>query len=392
MQGALNRIDAVRANYKEVYGKAPDVVVRAPGRVNLIGEHTDYNDGFVLPIAIDRDVIIAASKEDEAVLKMHSLNFKSSSVCPLAKIEKDLANPWSNYIRGVAAVLEEKGISLGGVTMAIEGNVPLGSGLSSSAALEVAAGMAFQALFGFNMGGPDMALLAQRAENSFVGVNCGIMDQFISRLGAKNHALFVDCRTLEYNLVPLPESGVSVIVANTMKKRGLVDSEYNTRRKQCEDATAILGRQIPQVAALRDVSVADFNKYSRLLPPDIRARAEHVVTENDRVLKSVEVLKSGDMEAFGVLLNQSHESLRNLYQVSCRELDIMVEAAQSIPGVLGSRMTGAGFGGCTVSLVKDDAVSAFIKDVSARYESRTGIKPQMYVCKPESGAGVVGAD
>jgi galactokinase len=357
--------------------------------VSLIGEHTDYNDGFVLPLAIDRDVIIAASKEDEPALKMYSLNFESSSVCPLAKIEKDPANPWSDYIRGIAAVLGGKGISIGGATMAIEGNVPLGSGLSSSAALEVAAGMAFQALFGFSMSGPDMALLSQAAENSFVGVNCGIMDQFISRLGAKNHALFVDCRTLDYKLVPLPESGISVVVGNTMKKRGLVDSEYNTRRKQCEEAVAILGKHIPNVTALRDVSVADFEKYSHLLPADIRARAEHVVMEDDRVLKSVEVLESGDMEAFGALLNQSHESLRDLYQVSCRELDVMVEAARSIPGVLGSRMTGAGFGGCTVNLVKDEAVPTFLKDVTARYQEETGIQPQMYVCKPENGAEVV---
>jgi galactokinase len=384
-----NRIELVSEKFNEVYGVPPRVIVRAPGRVNLIGEHTDYNDGYVLPIAIDRDILIAAAPSDEPTVCLYSMNFDRISMFSLDNITKDVDNEWSNYPRGVAYMLKKRRKHIGGADMVVHGDIPLAAGLSSSAAFEVASAMAFQALYGFDMSGPEMALLCQAAENEFVGVNCGIMDQFISRLGSKNHALFIDCRSLEHEAVPLPEKGIKVIVANTMRKRGLVDSEYNVRRAQCEEAVSILKTFLPGIRALRDVTVLDFKKYGRELPPTVRRRAEHVITENNRVLESVEALRHGKLSVFGRLMNASHESLRDNYEVSCRELDVLVEAAWRIPGVYGSRMTGAGFGGCTVSLVAEEAVEEFLERVPQEYRARIGITPMVYVCTPEGGAEVI---
>lgn len=384
-----SRINLVTDKFVEVYGAPPQVIVRAPGRVNLIGEHTDYNDGYVLPIAIDRDVLIAASPTAEPSVCLHSINFDRISVFSLDEIVKDTENEWSNYTRGVASMLLQKGFKIGGANMTIQGDVPLASGLSSSAALEVASALTFQALYDFEMTGPEMAQLCQWSENEFVGVNCGIMDQFISRLGTRNHALLVDCRTLGYEAVPLSSEGIKIIVADSLKKRGLVDSEYNARRAQCEEAVTMLKAYLPKTMALRDVTSHDFRKYSRELPPTVRRRAEHVITENQRVLDSIDALKHGKLELFGCLMNQSHESLKNMYEVSCRELDVLVEAARRIPGVYGSRMTGAGFGGCTVSIVAEESVDEFLERVPQEYRARIGVTPVVYVCSPEGGAEVI---
>ena len=384
-----NRIETLGNKFCEVYGVSPEAVVRAPGRVNLIGEHTDYNDGYVLPIAIDRDILITASPSSESAICLYSCNFDRVSVVSLDHIGRDRVNKWSNYTRGVVHMLKRSGRKIRGANLAIQGDIPHGAGLSSSAALEVASAMVFQALNDFEMDGAEMALLCQKAENEFVGVKCGIMDQFISRLGAKNHALFVDCRTLDHEAVPLAKQGIKVVVADSMKKRGLMDSEYNTRRAQCEQAVSLLKTYLPGIKALRDVTIADLKEYGRQLPPTIRRRAEHVVTEDDRVLKSVDALKKGDLTLFGKLMNQSHESLKDLYEVSCRELDALVEAAMKVTGVYGSRMTGAGFGGCTVSLVADEAVETFLERVPIEYRARIGVTPTMYVCTPEGGAEVL---
>jgi len=390
MADLQNRIDLLTNKFLEVYGVPPHTIARAPGRVNLIGEHTDYNDGYVLPIAIDRDVLIAAAPSSESAVCLYSVNFDRVSVFSLDNIARDRVNEWSNYPRGVVYMLKRAGCTVGGANLAIQGDIPLAAGLSSSAALEVASAMVFQVLNGFEMDGPKMALLCQAAENEFVGVNCGIMDQFISRLGSKNHALFIDCRTLEHEAVPLPAAGIKVVVADTMKKRELVDSEYNTRREQCEQAVAVLKTYLPGTRALRDVTMSDFRRYSRELPPTVRRRAEHVIMENDRVLKSVDALREGNLALFRSLMNQSHESLRDMYEVSCRELDALAEAAWRIPGVYGSRMTGAGFGGCTVSLVADEAVDEFLERVPLEYRSRIGVTPTLYVCMPEGGAEILG--
>lgn len=389
MADIVSRAKCLVSKFMELYGVLPHVIVKAPGRVNLIGEHTDYNDGFVLPIAINRETLIAASPSSDSTVCLYSANLDRTSVFSLGKVIHDRSNKWSNYPRGVAWMLRKRRIPIAGVNMTIDGDVPMGAGLSSSASLEVAAAFAWQTICGFEMSGPDMALLCQKAENDFAGVKCGIMDQFISRLGQKNHALFIDCRTLEYQAVPLPESGIKVIVADTLKKRGLVDSEYNNRRAQCEESVALLKTRMPGISALRDVSVTDFRRYGAELPPTVRRRAEHIVHENARVLESVESLRSGDIERFGKLMNRSHESLRDLYEVSCRELDAMAEAAWKIPGVYGSRMTGAGFGGCTVSLVADAAVEEFLTRVPEDYHARIGVTPEMHVCTPENGAEVI---
>ncbi|MHB0911954.1 MAG: galactokinase [Armatimonadota bacterium] len=385
----MTRAESVQTKYIETFGASPEHVIAAPGRVNLIGEHTDYNDGFVLPVALDYSVIIACSPRVDDRVNAYSMNFGTTASFSLEKIEKDPKSSWCDYIKGVARMLLDKRIELAGADMVLEGNVPQGSGLSSSAALEVATAYALQAMNGFPMSGPEMALLSQAAENKFVGVNCGIMDQFISRLGVKDHALFIDCRTLEYEPVPIPMQGVRFVIVDSRKKRGLVDSEYNTRRTQCEEAVSILSEYLPGIKALRDVSVEDFRRFGGNLPAETAKRAEHVIGENDRVLRSVRALTNGDLGLFGRLMNESHDSLRDLFEVSCRELNTIVDAARGVPGVYGSRMTGAGFGGCTVSLVAKDAVEEFAARVPKEYEARTGITPTVYICSAENGAGKV---
>jgi galactokinase len=378
----------IREAFAEVFGGKPAAVVRAPGRVNLIGEHTDYNDGYVLPVAIDRSVSVAAAPRNDRQVVIHALDFSESATFSLDDIEHDQAKTWSNYQRGVAYFLEERGIRLPGLNAVVVGDVPIGSGLSSSAAVEVSMAYTWQVLAGFELSRVELALLCQRAENEFVGMNCGIMDQFVSALGQRDHALLIDCRSLDHQPVPLP-TGAAIIVADTMKRRGLVDSEYNTRRQECEEGVRILQRYLPQVQALRDVSVAQFVEYEGQLPENVRRRCRHIIYENERVLRSVAALRAGDLNAFGRLMNESHLSLRDDYEVSCLELDIMAEAAWKVDGVYGSRMTGAGFGGCTVSLVAEEAIEDFQARVAAGYEAVTGIAPQIYVCRAEDGVGEV---
>ena len=374
----------IRQRFAEIFGGEPAAVVRAPGRVNLIGEHTDYNDGYVLPVAIDRSVLVAAAPRDDRQVVIHALDFGESVAFSLDDIEYDQVNPWSNYQRGVAYFLEERGIELPGLNAVVGGDVPIGSGLSSSAAVEVSMAYTWQVLAGFNLSRVELALLCQRAENEFVGINCGIMDQFISALGQRDHALLIDCRSLRHQPVPLPPEA-AVVVADTMKRRGLVDSEYNTRRQECGEGVRILQRYLPQVQALRDVSTDQFVEYKEQLPEKVRRRCRHIIYENERVLKGVAALQADDLDAFGRLMNESHASLRDDYEVSCLELDIMAEAAWKVDGVYGSRMTGAGFGGCTVSLMAEEALDDFRGQVAATYEEATGTVPQIYVCRAEDG-------
>ena len=375
--------------FAEIFGEEPAIVVRAPGRVNLIGGHTDYNDGYVLPVAIDRSILVAAAPRDDRQVVIHALDFGESAEFSLDDIEHDRVKTWSNYQRGVAYFLEERGIELPGLNVVVVGDIPIGSGLSSSAAVEVSLAYTWQVLAGFRLSRVELALLCQRAENEFVGINCGIMDQFVSALGQRDHALLIDCRSLDYQPVPLPPEA-AVVVADTMKRRGLVDSEYNTRRRECGEGVRILQRYLPQVQALRDVSVAQFKaQSSKLKVQKVRQRCRHIIHENERVLKSVAALRAGDLDAFGQLMNESHASLRDDYEVSCPELDIMAEAARKVDGVYGSRMTGAGFGGCTVSLVANEAIENFRGQVAAVYEEATGIVPQIYVCRAEDGVAEV---
>ncbi len=385
------RLRELQEKFEDLYGSRPQFAVRAPGRVNLIGEHTDYNDGFVFPAAIDHDVLIAFSKRDDSQIRAFALNFNQSSTFALNDIEQAAPGRerWSNYLRAMAWVFEQEGLPTRGLNCVTQGDVPLGAGLSSSAAMLVATGMMFAAAAEITPDPVRLARMAQRAEREFVGVNVGIMDQFISALGKKDHALLIDTRFLTYEAVPLPESGVRIVIADTNKKRGLVDSEYNTRRAECERAVEIFKDILPNVTALRDVSVMDFEKFSDKLPETTRKRARHVITEDARTLEGVAALKAGDVARFGDLMNQSHASLRHDYEVSCPELDAMVAAARSVPGVYGARMTGAGFGGCTVSLVAEDAVENFKAVVPQIYRETTGLDATIYVTTASQGAGQI---
>jgi len=390
-----DRIVDIRQKFEESFGCQPTTVVRAPGRVNLIGEHTDYNDGYVLPVAIDLSILMAAAPRPDRQVVLHALDFEQRTEFSLDDIQHDAQYPWSDYQRGVAFFLQERGFELPGVNAVISGDIPVGSGLSSSAAVEVAAAYTWQVLSGFPLSRVGLALLCQQAENEFVGMKCGIMDQFISTLGQRDHALLIDCRTLEHEAVKLgagegsPRSSATIVVCDTMKRRGLVDSEYNARRRECEEGVRLLQKHLPRIKALRDVSPAQFERYQGDLPEVVRRRCRHIVYENERVLQSVEALRGNDLATFGRLMNDSHISLRDDYQVSCQELNVMVEAAWQVEGVYGSRLTGAGFGGCTVSLVAGEAVERFRAHVVAEYQAATGIEPQIYVCAVEDGVSEV---
>jgi galactokinase len=382
------RVAKIRQAFAARFNGTP-VVVRAPGRVNLIGEHTDYNDGYVLPVAINRDVLFAVRPRADRTVDLHSLNFEASASFSLDRLERDSQQPWSNYVRGVAQQLQREGLPLVGMEGVVEGNVPIASGLSSSAAMEVAALMAFQTLGGWEMDGAKAALLCQRAENEFLGVRVGIMDQFISRLGQKDHALFIDCRTLEYEPVPLNARGHVFMVADSRQSRELAGSEYNVRRAQCEQAVKALHAGLPEIQALRDVSPEAFLRQSWRLDTLTGRRARHVVSEDDRVLRAIAALRDGRLAEFGALMNESHESLRFDYEVSSRPLDVLVGAARQVDGCVGARLTGAGFGGCTVSLVEQAAVPEFERHVRELYQRETGTEPFIYACTAEDGAGVV---
>ncbi len=383
----MSNLATLYTEFTKIFSAAPERIIRAPGRVNLIGEHTDYNEGWVLPMAIDRETRIAARRRADRIVRMVALDFGGAqSEMSLDAITRDDVQPWSNYIRGVAWIMERRGWRLPGAEMVIRGNVPIGSGLSSSAALQVCAAMTFRALGGFDLDGVTLAQICHQADNEFVGVQSGIMDQFISALARAEHALLIDCRDLSYKSVPLPR-GARIIVCDTMKRRGLVNSEYNARRAECEQAVRLLALQLGKpLRALRDVSPDELARYAETLPSTIALRARHVITENARVQEAVAAAERGDLMTFGALMNASHASLRDDYAVSCPELEAMVEIARQQPGCLGARLTGAGFGGCTVNLVVEDAVPAFIANVAREYAARVGVAPQIYPCHAVAGA------
>jgi galactokinase len=379
---ALQRHDIV-AKFEDRYGESPQWVVRAPGRVNLIGEHTDYNDGFVLPLAIDRAVWIALRSREDQSVEVHSVDFDSQARFGLDGLTEKGAGHWGEYLKGTAWSLQQDGFSLAGWEGVMQGDVPLGAGLSSSAALELATARAFATAGSLDWEPAMMAKLAQRAENQWVGVNCGIMDQLISAAGRENCALLIDCRSLECTPVAFPP-GVAVVVLDTSTRRGLVDSAYNERRRQCEEAARFFG-----VKALRDVNRETFDRRAGELDESTRRRALHVITENDRTLRAAAAMRRGDLAGLGSLLVQSHESLRDDFQVSNDALDAMVDAALAHPACHGARMTGAGFGGCALALIDADQAEAFVDAVSADYQKRTGLTPAVYVCAATNGAEVV---
>jgi galactokinase len=376
----------IEQTFQEFFCSQPETIVRAPGRVNLIGEHTDYNDGFVLPAAIDRAITYAGRRRPDRRVRLYSGDFQASVEFDLDDIQKDTDRTWSNFLRGVSKFLEADGHRLAGADIAFGGNVPLAAGLSSSAAVEVGATAFWNKLLGLGLDPVYVVKLSRRAENEFVGVPCGIMDQFISALGRRDHALFLDCRDLTYRHVPL-RGDVKIVVCNSGVKRALAQSEYEVRLKQCREAVskiaAITGRP---VKSLRDVNPLDIHAVRGKMDDLLWRRSHHVVSENERTQEAVNVLQAGDLERFGELMNQSHESLRYDYEVSSKELDMLVELARLQPGVLGARMTGAGFGGCTVNLVRVDAAQNFARAVAEGYEKTIGLKSEIYVCQASDGA------
>ena len=370
--------------FRECFGSQPRIF-SAPGRVNIIGEHTDYNEGFVLPMAIDRRTYVAANKRCDRRVRARSLVLNDEAEFDLDD-RSTASKQWIRYLAGVGWTLSEQGLPLTGADLLIDSDVPIGGGLSSSAALEVASGMALTSIADAEIDGVELAFAAQRAETVFVGAKVGIMDQLTAVFGRKEHALLIDCRSLERKLVPLTNLKAAIVVCNTNVKHDLAASAYNQRRAECERGVEMLRLKMPHIRSLRDVTVEDFQQHEGELPGTVRRRCRHVVTENDRTLKAFRALRDGDAELLGRLMHASHESLRNDYEVSSPELDAMVEIAWRYEAVFGARMTGAGFGGCTINIVRSEAVAGFSDYVTREYRSCTNIDPDFYIVKADDGA------
>ena len=377
----------LRERFRAIYGGEPRIF-RAPGRVNLIGEHTDYNDGFVMPAAIEFYVWVAIGSREDRKLRVYSVNYSERIEFDLEEKNPSRRSHWSDYVRGVAVMLERDGHRFSGADILIRGDVPIGSGLSSSAAIEVATGIALLETSGTAIDRVKLAKLCRQAENEFVGARVGIMDQFISCCGRAGQSLMLDCRSLEFRLVPIPR-GVTLVICNTMVKHELASNEYNTRRAECAEGVHILSPFLPGIRALRDVTVADLERYGHTLPETIHKRCRHVVTENLRVEQAVAALDRGDLEAFGRRMIESHRSLRDDYAVSCAELDRMVELAQGVKGVFGSRMTGGGFGGCTINVIASEMAPDFKEHIAHSYQQATQLSPQIFASPAAEGASEV---
>lgn len=374
-------------DFEKIFGSQARIF-RAPGRVNLIGEHTDYNDGYVMPAAIGFFTQVAIAPRADRKLVLRSEEFDGEFEFDLDHLPRSRVGAWYDYVLGVASLLPQDGRPLRGANLLVRGDVPIGAGLSSSAAVEVASALALLDLNGQRLALPEVAKLCQRAENSFVGARVGIMDQFVSCMGKAGHAFFLDCRSLAFRLVPLP-ADIRLVVCNTMVKHALASGSYNTRREECEEGVRILARGNPAIRALRDVTVELLQQHQSDLPENVYKRCSHVVQENQRVLDAVRFLTEGNLTRVGELMRDSHRSLRDLYEVSCRELDVMVEAAEGLPGYCGGRMTGGGFGGCTVNLVRSASADDFAGRIAGRYHDATGIQPNVYICSAEDGAQVL---
>ena len=381
--------ETVLKKFEELFGDIKDVnVYFAPGRVNMIGEHTDYNGGHVFPCALTIGTYAAARKREDDKLRFYSMNFDKLGVIEssIQDLKPDKEAYWTNYPKGVMWAFEKRGFKMPcGLDIVLNGNIPNGSGLSSSASLEVLTGYLLRDLFGFEVTNVDLALIGQYSENNFNGMNCGIMDQFASAMGKKDNAIFLDTADLSFEYAPLVLEGAKIIVTNSKVKHSLVDSEYNVRRSECEKALEEL-QTVIGINGLGDLSEEQFEQYKTAIKDEVRVRrAKHAVYENQRTIRAVEALKKNDLALFGRLMNESHVSLRDDYQVSCEEIDVLVEEAWKVPGVIGSRITGGGFGGCTVSIVKDEAVEEFQEKVGAAYRERVGKEADFYVVEIGDG-------
>ena len=380
------QIESFQQEFQKIYGRRPEVY-RAPGRVNLIGEHTDYNDGFVMPAAINFFTWLAISPRSDSTVNIRSRAF-TEPVTVVLNGDLRPRHAWSDYVVGIIEQIRQSGKKLAGADILIQSEVPMGSGLSSSAAIEVAAGFSLLRTNRYTVDRTELALLCQRAENLFVGIRCGIMDQFISCNGTVDHALMLDCRSLDFRLLPL-SSASRMVICNTMVKHDHASGEYNKRRDECETGVLMLREFIPEIRALRDVSTRELEQYREKLPETIYRRCRHVVSENERVQRAAKALEQHDMKQFGTLMAQSHASLRDDYEVSSRELDLMVEIANRQPEIFGARMTGGGFGGCTINLVEGSHAESFRDNVAKEYKKATGLSPEVYISTAADGANQV---
>jgi len=377
--------DQLRQAFNALYSSEPRLF-RAPGRVNLIGEHTDYNDGFVLPMAIDLSTLTAGATRDDRTVRVYSLNVAEQFEFNLDLPGMRRRGIWPDYVEGVARMLEADGVRLRGADLLVSTDVPVGAGLASSAALEISVGFALLSLSGVEIDRAALAQAGQKAEHEYVGARVGIMDQLTATLARRHHAMLIDCRTLATTYLPLDTSDAAVVVCDSGVKHDLAASEYNTRRAECELGVELLRQFIPRIRALRDVSADDFSKYETHLPEPVRRRCRHVITENQRTLDAAAALRSGNLEELGRQMVGSHLSLRHDYEVSCFELDTLVSAALLTDGVIGARMTGGGFGGATVNLVRRDAIEGFRDAISREYQSAKGVSPAIYLVEAGQGA------
>ena len=365
--------------------EAEPVVFVAPGRVNLIGEHTDYAEGFVMPAAIDFATLAGISPRVDGKIALFSENYGQVRYFDAAELPAKASQHWTDYPLGVISILAGEGHIIPGFSLSLWGDVPLGAGLSSSAALEVATALAVTSMLGVTYPGPVLARLCQRAENEFVGANCGIMDQFISANGAKDHALLLDCRDLSFKLAPIPEN-VALVIANTMVKHAITGGEYTSRRAEVEAACAVIASHRPGVRFLRDATVEDLEKWGSEMTPNSLKRARHVITENTRTVAAADALMRNDLNELGRLMAEAHASYSQDFEASCEEADAMVALAQDLPGLIGARLTGGGFGGCTINLVEQDHAAEFVEALATLYAGQTGIVPQIFICHASGGA------
>jgi len=385
----MQLVEQITKVFQNKFGYAPSHIARAPGRVNLLGEHVDYNNGFVLPAAIDRATFIAFAPSNAPHSALLAVDLDQQAfISPQTIRTKTQLPDWAHYPAGVMQTLLDENLTVQNINAVYTSDVPRGSGLSSSASVEMAFVIAWQTLGGWTLPPMRLALLAQQAEVEYVGVKSGIMDQFASACGVEGKLLLLDCRSLEWKTLPLPES-VSIVIADTSVRRKLTSGEYNNRRAACEEAVRLLQQDLPTIRSLRDVSVEDFNRSAIKLPAEVRRRARHVVEEIERTKQAEALLEAGNVLRFGELMNECHISLRDLYEVSCPELETMTRIARSIEGCYGARLTGAGFGGCTVNLVARESANDFTRSLAKQYEEETGLRPNIFIARPSHGAGLV---
>lgn len=384
----MQDVTGIKELHQEHFGQEP-VLFIAPGRVNLIGEHTDYADGFVMPAAIDFATLAAISPRSDKTVSIYSKNFDEAATRGLDAIGTRGAHHWSDYPFGVLSILQQEKIEVPGFNLTLSGNVPLGAGLSSSASIEVASMLAMLHVAGATLPLPKVALLCQRAENDYVGAPCGIMDQFVSCCGAADHALLLDCRSLEFRLAPIPKH-LSLVICNTMVKHAHAGGEYGTRRAEVEEGTAILRRHRPEIRLLRDATVEDLERWGHEMPLNVLKRCRHIITENTRTVAAANALEANDLKTLGRLMAEAHASYRDDFEASVREADVMVELALQLEGCVGARLTGGGFGGCTVNLVDAAFAEKFAAEIAAGYEKATGIQPEIYRSRASAGAHQLG--